>query len=132
MSRSLFLLLTGIYGLLLAAAMLFMPTATLINYGVAKPGLNHLASIQYLGMANLMLGFISLALRSSPNSYALRIYLLAQAIHIIGGVLLGVYQTYGLHIPASDFFYVESLVRLAIGLAFLYYYNQATRQAQSA
>ena len=67
MSRSLFLLLTGIYGLLLAAAMLFMPTATLITYGVAKPDLDHMAAIQYIGMANGMLGFMSLALRNSPT-----------------------------------------------------------------
>jgi len=132
MSRSLFLLLTGIYGLLLAAAMLFMPTATLITYGVAKPDLDHMAAIQYIGMANGMLGFMSLALRNSPNSYALRIYLLAQVINIIGGVLLGFYQVYGLHVPASDFFFVDSLVRLAIGLAFLYYYNQESKQPQSA
>ncbi len=130
MSRSLFLLLSGIYSLLLAAAMLFIPTATLINYGVAKPDLDHMSIIQYLGMANGMLGFTSIALRNSPNSYALRIYLLAQVIHIIGGVLLGVYQVYGLHVPSSSFFIGDSIFRLILGLGFLYYYNLEIQAAK--
>lgn len=132
MSRSLFLLLAGIYSLLLAAAMLFIPTASLINYGVAKPDLDHLSIIQYLGMANGMLGFMSIAFRNSPNSYALRVYLLAQAINIIGSVVLGVYQVYGLHVPSSAFFIGDSLFRLALGLGFFYFYTRESRQTGAA
>ena len=51
------------------------------------------------------------------------------ALNPLVGVVAGVYHVLVLHVPFSTFFVADSLFRLALGLAFLYYYNQATREA---
>jgi ABC-type sugar transport system permease subunit len=129
MSRSIFLLINGIYGAVLALSMIFAPTAALESYGAANIDLNHISTMQFLGVANL--GFAALAFlnRNAPNSIALRNSLLATAIVVFGGVVLGLYNAYAMNVPYSTFFIGDTLFRLALGLAILYFYNQESKQA---
>ena len=129
MKRSLFLLLAGIYGLFLGASMLFFTESTLLNYGVPKVDVDHVAIAQFLSIENCCLGLLFLLNRNQPTSYPFRTILLIGALNPLVGVVAGVYHVLVLHVPFSTFFVADSLFRLALGLAFLYYYNQATREA---
>lgn len=128
MSRSLFLLLSGVYGILLFLAMVFATTPTLQSYGVPNVDLNHISIMQFLGVSTGALALLLVLNRNAPNTYTLRTLLLAQTLYILAGVLLGVYHVYALNVPNNAFFVGDSLFRLALGLGFLYFYNRETRQ----
>jgi hypothetical protein len=72
MSRSLFMLLTGAYGLLLTVVMLFTPEAAIRNYGAPELNLNHIAVMQFLGLSTGATALMTLLNRNAPNSYTLR------------------------------------------------------------
>lgn len=129
MNRSYFLLFAGIYAVFLAATMLFLTESSLLNYGVPRVDVDHIAIMQFLGIANGALGLMTLLNRNQPNSYPFRTLLLAQAGSILAGIVAGVYHVLVLHVPFSTFFVADSLFRLALGLGFAYYYTQATREA---
>lgn len=129
MKRSLFLLLAGAYGVLLAASMLFFTESTLLNYGVPKVDVDHVSIAQFLGLSNGALGLLFLLNRDQPTSYPFRTILMVGALNPLGSVAVGLYHVLVLHVPFSTFFVADSLFRLALGLAFLYFHNQATREA---
>ena len=129
MSRSLFLLLTGIYGLVLTLAMVFAPEAALQNYGAPSVDLNHISVMQFLGLSTGAIALMTILNRNAPNSYTFRTLLLAQAFLLLSGVALGIYHAIVLHVPMSSFFIGDSLFRLALGLGFVYFYTRETRQA---
>lgn len=129
MSRSLFMLLAGAYGMLLFVAMVFATTPTLQNYGAPDVDLNHISIMQFLGVSTGALAFLLVLNRNAPNTYTLRTLLLAQALYILAGVVLGIYHVYVLGVPSSAFFIGDSLFRLALGLGFAYFYNQESKQA---
>jgi len=131
MNRSLFLLVSGTYGILLFLAMVFATTPTLQNYGVPNVDLNHLSLMQFLGISTGALALLLVLNRNAPNTYTLRTLLLAQALYILAGVVLGVYHVYVLNVPTSAFFVGDSLFRLALGLGFLYFYNRESKLAGS-
>lgn len=131
MSRSLFLLLTGIYGLLLAVAMVFAPEAAIRNYGALEINLNHIAAMQFLGLSTGVIALMTLLNRNAPNSYTLRTLLLAQALLLVSGVALGIYHAVVIHVPMNSFFIGDSLFRLVLGLGFVYAYNRETKLAQA-
>lgn len=129
MNRPAFLLLTGIYSALLAISMVFAPEMALKNYGVPSVDVSHIAVMQFLGLS---VGGFSIMLflnRNAPNSFALRTLLLAEAANTLAGVILGVYHTYVLQVPISAFFVGDSVLRMALGIGFLYFYNQEAKQA---
>lgn len=126
------MLLSGIYGLLLFVAMVFATTPTLLNYGTRTVDLSHISIMQFLGISTGALALMLVLNRNAPNTYTLRTLLLAQALYILAGVLLGIYHVYALNVPSSTFFVVDSLFRLALGLGFLYLYNQAMRETSAA
>ena len=131
MTRSLFLLISGAYGMLLFLAMVFATTPTLQNYGASNVDLNHISVMQFLGVSTGALALLLVLNRNAPNTYTLRTLLLAQALYILAGVVLGVYHVYVLNVPNSAFFIGDSLFRLVLGLGFLYYYNRESRQAKT-
>ena len=131
MSRSLFLLLAGIYSSLLAVVMVFATNAALNSYGVPTVDVTHISVMQFLGVATGAFGLLSLLNRNVPNSFSFRTILLAQGYVSLAGVLLGIYHVYVLHVPFSAFFVGDSLFRLALGLGFMYFYNHESRQAQA-
>ena len=129
MSRSLFLLLSGAYGILLFLAMVFATTPTLQNYGAPDADLSHSSIMQFLGVSTGALALLLVLNRNAPNTYTLRTLLLAQALYILAGVVLGVYHVYVLNVPSSAFFVGDSLFRLVLGLGFVYFYTRESRQA---
>lgn len=131
MSRSLFLLLTGIYGFLLTLVMVFAPEAAIRNYGAPEVNLNQIALMQFLGLSTGAIALMTLLNRKAPNSYTLRTLLLAQALLLMGGVALGIYHATVVHVPMNSFFIGDSLFRLALGLGFMYFYSRESRQAQA-
>ncbi len=126
------MLLAGVYGILLFMAMVFATTLTLQSYGVPDANLNHISIMQFLGVSTGALALLLVLNRNATNTYTLRTLLLAQALYILAGVVLGVYHVYGLNVPNSTFFVVDSLFRLALGLGFLYFYNLEARQVGAA
>jgi hypothetical protein len=131
MSRSLFLLLIGLYSSLLGLAMVFVPEPLLNSYGVPTVDRHHVEIMQFLGIDTAIFGLMMLLNRTAPNSQALRTFLLGLALAFLVGVVLGLYHVYVLLNGASSFFVVDTLVRLAIGLGFLYFYNRETKLAQN-
>lgn len=130
MSRSLFLLLAGIYSTLLFFSMVFTPEGAIQNYGVPTVDRTHISIMQFLGLCNGAFAMLSFLSRKAPNSYSLRIILLTSATLLVAGVLLGVYHVFVLQPTMSAFFIGDSLFRLALGLAFLYYYNREIQEAR--
>lgn len=130
MSRSLFLLMTGIYGLLLTLAMVFAPEAAIRNYGAPEVSLNQIALMQFLGLSTGAIALMTILNRKAPNSYTLRTLLLAQALLLIGGIVLGIYHATVVHVPMNSFFIGDSLFRLALGFGFVYFYNRESQQAR--
>jgi uncharacterized membrane protein len=130
MSRSLFLLLVGLYAALIAVAMIFAPEAALNNYGIPTVDVNHIDLIQFLGVSTGALSGLMLHNRNAPNSFALRSLLLVLAVSSVAGAVLGIYHTYVQHTPSSTFFVVDSLFRLALGAGFLYFYTRESKSAE--
>ncbi len=131
MSRSVFLLLAGVYSTLLTLSMVFAPEASLLNYGVPRVDLNHISIMQFLGLCNGGFALLALLSRNAPTSVSLCTILLVEAVVLLAGVLLGVYHSVALHVPMSAFFVGDSIFRLALGLVFLYVYNRETKQARA-
>lgn len=131
MSRSLILLITGIYNALLALSMIFMAEPSLKNYGVPTVDLAHISVMQYLGVVNGGLALLAFLNRTAPNSVGLRNSLLVLAITGLCGIVKGVYDILVLHPPMSGFFIGDTVFRLALSLALLYSYNREARQAQT-
>jgi hypothetical protein len=131
MNRSVFLLIVGLYTALVALAMIFVPEAALKNYGIPAIDVHHIGLIQFLGISNGVLGLLLLLNRNAPNSVPLQTLLLGLAVLSLAGVLLGAYRTYILNIPGNAFFLGDSLLRLALGLGFLYFYNRETKSARA-
>ena len=129
MSRSVFLLIMGLYTTLSAIMMIVLPADSLKSYGTLSVDLTHIATIQFLGVAVIGEGILALLSRNAPNSGSLRHILLIITITTLGGVLLDVYYIVVLHPPMNSFFTGDTVFRLLLGLATLYYYNQATKQA---
>jgi hypothetical protein len=125
------MLLTGIYGLLLALAMVFAPEAAIRNYGAPEVNLNHIAVMQFLGLSTGAIALMTLLNRNASSSDPLRTLLLAQALLLVSGVVLGIYHAIVVHVPMNTFFIGDSLFRLALGLGFVYFYYRETKQAKN-
>lgn len=131
MSRSLFLLILGIYGVLSALSMVFFAKSALESYGAPTDDLSHISTMQFLGVANIGFAVLALLNRNAPNSIALRNGLLASAIVVFGGVLKGLYDLFVLHPPMSAFFIGDTVFRLLVGLGLVYFYNRESKLAQA-
>ncbi len=131
MSRSLFLLLAGIYSMLLFVSMVFTPEDSLTNYGASTVDLTHISIMQFLGLCNGAFAMLSFLSRKAPNSYSLRTILLSSATLLVAGVLLGVYHVFVVHPPMSSFFIGDSVFRLVLGLGFAYFYSREAQQAKT-
>lgn len=131
MSRSLFLLIVGIYNALLAVSMLFMAGESLKNYGVPTVDLAHISVMQYLGVENGGLALLAFLNRKAPNSVGLRNALLMLAMTGLAGIVKGLYDIFILHPPMSAFFIGDTVFRLALSAGLLYFYNRETRLAQT-
>ncbi|MBC7891380.1 MAG: hypothetical protein H7Y12_04130 [Sphingobacteriaceae bacterium] len=121
MSRSTFILVVSLYGLLLSLGMLFAPEPLLQGYGNPVKDTLHVVLFQFLGMSNLGVAIIGLLIRNAEPSLGLRAFLTGQAVTLVGGVALGVYHVTMMGVPNSTFFTVDSLWRLALGLGMVYY-----------
>lgn len=130
MTRSLFLLISGIYSALLSLTMLFFAKSALESYGAPTNDLSHISTMQFLGVANIGFAVLALLNRNAPNSVALRNSLLATAIVVFGGVLKGMYDVFVLHPPMNGFFIGDTVFRLLLGLGLVYFYNRETKLAQ--
>ncbi|WP_157580084.1 hypothetical protein [Rudanella lutea] len=129
MSRSLFLLIAGLYSCFLGLSMLFLAGESLKSYGVSNPDQAHISVMQYLGLTNIGLGILSLLNRHVPNSAGLRNALLTTAFVVFGGVLKGLYDVFVLHPPMSGLFLADTVLRLGLGLGLLYFLNRERQQA---
>ena len=130
MSRSIFLLLAGIYGLLLTISMVFTPELAIRSYGSPETNLYHIALMQFLGLSTGATALMNLLNSNAPNSYTLRTLLLAQALLLVGGVALGIYHAVVVHVPMNSLFIGDSVFRLVLGLGFVYFYNREIQQAK--
>lgn len=131
MSRSLFLLILGIYDALLALSMIFMAEPSLKNYGAPTVDLTHIAVMQYLGTSTAALALLCFLSRNAPNSVGLRNSLLVIGVTGLAGVLKGLYDIFVLHPPISPFFIGDTVLRLALALGVFYFYNRESKLAQA-
>ena len=130
MSRSLFLLILGIYDALLALTMIFMAEPSLKNYGAPTVDLTHISVMQYLGTTTGSVALLCFLSRNAPNSVGLRNSLLVIGVVGFSGILKGLYDIFVLHPPMSAFFIGDTVLRLVLALGVFYFYNQETKLAQ--
>lgn len=131
MTRSLFLLIVGIYDALLALTMIFMAEPSLINYGAVSVDLTHIAVMQYLGTSTAALAVLCFLSRNAPNSVGLRNSLLVIGLTGSLGIIKGMYDIFVLHPPMSAFFIGDTALRLALALGVFYFYNKESKAAQA-
>ncbi len=131
MSRSLLLLIVGIYDTLLAVTMIFMAEPSLKNYGAPTVDLTHISVMQYLGTSTAAVALLCFLSRNAPNSVGLRNSLLVIGLTGLFGIVKGLYDIFVLHPPMSAFFIGDTVLRLALALGVLYFYNQETKLAQA-
>jgi hypothetical protein len=131
MSRSLVLLITGAYSLLIGLPMVFTPKIAFDSYGPGMVDVSHIATLQYLGVDTLCFGILAFLIRNAPNSVGLRAGLLILALAYVGSFLKGLYDIFILHPPMSGFLIGDTVFRLILGLAVLYCYNRESKLAQA-
>jgi hypothetical protein len=132
MSRSIVLLISGLYSSVVGLSMLFMPEDSLKNYGSVTVNLTEIATLQYLGVDTLAFALLAFLNRNTPNSAALRISLLVLTGAILGSFLKGLYDILVLHPPMSGLLLGDTVFRLLLGLALLYCYNRERQLARAA
>ena len=115
----------------LTIEMVFTPELAIRNYGAPEINLYHVAFMQLLGVSAGALALMNFLNRNAPNSYPLRTLLLAQALVLVGGVVLGIYHALVVDVPTNSIFIADSIFRLVLGLGFLYYYNREAQQAKT-
>ncbi|KAB7727957.1 hypothetical protein F5984_19565 [Rudanella paleaurantiibacter] len=131
MSRSLVLLILGLYGLLLSGVMLFATTWLLKSYGIDPYDVSHISLMRYLGLSNFGLALLALLNRNLSNSASLQTVLLVSAIVVLGGIGVGTVDSLLKDAPLTGFFLADTFLRLVMGLALLYCYNRERQQVIS-
>jgi len=132
MSRSTFILLISLYGLLLAVGMLFAPVALLAGYGNPRVDNTHIAIFQFLGIATLGLNTVGLMIRNTEPSPGLRAYLAGTTVTLFGGVVLGVYQVLVGISPPDPTFLIDTGWRFLLGVGAGYYLLKLNEPARVA
>ncbi|WP_435357826.1 hypothetical protein [Emticicia sp. SJ17W-69] len=123
MKTSNFLLFLAIYGILTGCMMLFNAGGSLINYGVQPIDHYHISIIQYVGISNITMGFLSFLLRNEQSKVSQAI-LLTTSITTVGSFLKGCYDVYIVNLPSNTFFWIDMSFRLLVGLVCLFYITQ--------
>ncbi len=121
MKTSYFLIFLAIYGFITGSMMLFDGAGALQSYGVQTIDQYHIATIQYLGITNIGLGLLTFLLKNSSDSNVIRSIFIVTAFATIFSFLKGCYDFFLLHIPASNFFWIDMTFRLLVGLVAVYF-----------
>lgn len=128
MKNTTFLLILAAYGIIVGLLMLVNAGGSLSDYGVTPVDQNHIAIFQYLGIATVGLGLLAYITRSSGSDVAIRNFLIADGFISIAGVIKGCYDVFIVHIPDSTYFWVDSFIRLAMGLGCVYFVMQMKKE----
>ena len=121
MKTSNFLTFLAIYGFIAGGMMLFNPAGSLQNYGVQPIDQYHIATLQYLGIANIGLALVSFLFRNSSDTFTFRNIMIVTAFISIASFLKACYDIFLLHVPSNTFFWVDMSFRLLVGIVCLYF-----------
>ena len=121
MKTSNFLTFLAIYGFITGGMMLFSPAGSLQNYGVQPIDQYHIATLQYLGIANIGLALVSFLFRNSSDPFVTRNVLIVTAFVAILSFPKACYDIFLLHVPSNTFFWVDMSFRLSVGIVSLYF-----------
>lgn len=127
MKTSNFLLFLAIYGGVAGALMLLDGKASLESYGVT-PDQYHIATMQYLGIANLAVAVLIFLIRNEVSIKVTKLILLVSAFEMIISSLKGLYDVEILNIPDNTFFWVDATIRALIGLITLFIYFKISKK----
>ena len=121
MKTSNFLTFLAIYGFIAGGMMLFNPAGSLQNYGVQPIDQYHIATLQYLGIANIGLALVSFLFRNSSDTFTFHNIMVVTAFISIASFLKACYDIFLLHVPSNTFFWVDMSFRLLVGFACLHF-----------
>ena len=121
MKTSNFLTFLAIYGFIAGGMMLFNPAGSLQNYGVQPIDQYHIATLQYLGIANIGLALVSFLFRNSSDTFTFHNIMVVTAFISIASFLKACYDIFLLHVPSNTFFWVDMSFRLLVGIVCLYF-----------
>jgi hypothetical protein len=121
MKNKTFILILAIYGLLFGGMMLFNATATLQGFGLANPDEAHIALIQYLGQTNIGLAVLAFVIRNTKEPATVKSIFLAFAFIAFTAELIGFYHIFIVKLATSSFSWVDTTIRLTMGIACLYF-----------
>lgn len=130
MKISNFLLFLAIYGFITGGMMLFNANGSLVNYAVQPIDQYHIVILQYLGLANIGIAFLSYQLRNETSAKVIQAVLGSTALLTIGSFLKACYDIFLMHVPSNTFFWVDMTFRLLVGLATVYFLVNTKKQSE--
>jgi hypothetical protein len=128
MKNKTFLLIMSIYGLLLGGIMLFNASGTMRDYGIQNIDSYHISIFQYLGLSDIGFSFVGLLIYKNGESASIRAMLFALVFVAISAVLKGYYDVFVVGLPSTTYFWIDSTLRLMIGLVSLYFAMRKEKQ----
>lgn len=120
MTRSVFMLISAIYGLLLGGFLVFAPTEAMKNYGYTSLDVLHNDLSIHLGLMVIILDIFLLLKRNSENQELVNTILWMTLLVTLSGALYDIYALkHVAEMPTIG--YVDIGIRLVLGLATWFY-----------
>ncbi len=127
MSRSTFILIVAVYGILQGLAQLFIPTFVSKNFGGDPTNNFELALWGFFGLINLSHSILFLYFRKCTDSQVIKSMLLIFSIVFFGLIALSVFNHFARNLPFNDSSPVDYTIWFLLGIGSLYYWNRSDK-----
>lgn len=124
MSRSTFILIISIYGILQGTAMLFIPTVVSKNFGGDPTNNFELALWGFFGIINIANCIIFLNFRKSTDNQLVKIYLLVIGLAYFAIFGFSIFNHFVRNLPFNNSSPVDYTLWIFFGAGALYYWNK--------
>jgi hypothetical protein len=127
MSRSTFILIMSIYGMLQGLAMLFIPTVVSKNFGGDPTNNFELALWGFFGIINIASCIIYLNLRKSSDIQLIKTYLLVIGLAYFAIFGFSIFNHFVRGLPFNDSSPVDYTLWVLFGAGALYYWGKSEK-----
>ncbi len=125
MSRSTFILIISIYGILQGTAMLFIPAIVSKNFGGDPTNKFELALWGFFGIINIASCSIYLQIRKSSDNQLIKTYLLVIGLAYFAIFAFSIYNHFVRNLPFNNSSPVDYTIWILAGCGSLYYWNKS-------
>lgn len=127
MTRSTFILIISIYGILQGLAMLLIPTIVSKNFGGDPSNNFELALWGFFGIVNIANGIIFLKLRKSIDNLLVKTYLLVIGIAYFAFFGFSIFNHFVRGLPFNDSSPVDYTLWILFGAGAIYYWGKSDK-----